>query len=528
MISLSRRHSREGGNPTPKVEHRELGPRLRGGDALGVWIKPLMALTLAITAILIIFRRDAADMAGLWWNISTYQHCLYIVPIAGWLIWLRRNELRDVKPSGWWPGLVLVAGAAFVWLLGEAGGVALIRHAALVVMVQAFVVAILGPGAVRAILFPLFYLVFLVPFGDELTPFMQTLTAKLAMGLLHLTGVDATMDGVFITTRVAWFEVAEACAGVKFLVAMLAYGALAAHVCFRSPTRRALFMIAAVVVPVLANGVRAWATIYAAEIVGVQAATGFDHIVYGWIFFALVMIAIMGAAWPFFDRKLSDPWLDGRSFPGWKPAAPVVLVAPLAVAVAALAPGWDALAAVRGHIALPHAVTLPAVTGWTRTGDAPATSWRPRFDGADHVLFGRYGDAAGHRVDVGVALYGWQGKGREIVAYGQGAADPDGAWRWTADLPPVAGAKADKLLGPGKAVRQAATLWYVGDARQSGRIDVKLATLRARLTGGDQSAATLVVSAEGAEATAAIASFLTAMGSPDARVAAMLTQAKGR
>ncbi len=528
MIGFIPRHSREGGNPTPKVEHRELDPRLRGGDALGLWRRPLIALALAIAAILLIFRRDVADMTALWWNISTYQHCLYIVPIAGWLVWLRRNELRDVEPAGWWPGLALVAAAAFAWLLGEAGGIALIRHAAIVAMVQACVIAVLGPGAVRAILFPVFYLAFLVPFGDELTPSMQTLTAKLAMGLLHLTGVEATMDGVFITTRVAWFEVAEACAGVKFLVAMIAYGALAAHVCFRSPLRRALFMVAAIVVPVLANGVRAWATIYAAEIVGVQAATGFDHIVYGWIFFALVMIAIMGAAWPFFDRKLSDPWLNGRSFPVWKPVAPVVLVAPLAVAVAALAPGWDALAAVRGHVALPQVVTLPAVPGWTRTGDAPVTAWRPRFDGADHVLFGRYGDAAGHRVDVGVALYGWQGKGREIVAYGQGAADPDGAWRWTADLPPVAGAKADKLLGPGKAVRQAVTLWYVGGVRQPGRMDVKLATLRARMTGADQSAATLIVSAEGKGADAAIASFLTALGSPDARVAAMLAQAKGR
>lgn len=493
-----------------------------------VWTRSLIALGLTVSAILLIFRRDLADMAALWWNISTYQHCLYIVPIAGWLVWLRRAEVRTVEPAGWWPGLALVAGAAFVWLLGEAGGVALVRHAALVAMVQACVVTILGPGAVRAILFPLFYLVFLVPFGDELTPAMQTMTAKLAMALLHLTGVEATMDGVFITTRMAWFEVAEACAGVKFLVAMLAYGTLAAHVCFRSRVSRAVFMLAAIVVPVLANGVRAWATIFAAEIVGVEAATGFDHIVYGWIFFALVMIAIMGAAWPFFDRKLSDPWLDGRKFAVWRPVAPVLAIAPLAVAVAALAPVWEALAAVRGHITLPHAVTLPVVPGWTRTGDTPVTPWRPRFDGADHVLFGRYGDAAGHRVDVGVALYGWQGKGREIVAYGQGAADPDGAWRWTADLPSLSGMKADKLLGPGKTVRQAATLWYVGGVRQSGRVDVKLATLRARLAGGDQSAATLIVSAEGAEADAAITSFLTAMGSPDARVTAMLTQAKGR
>lgn len=503
----------------------EDGAVVDNGDA--VWAKPLLALTVAVAAILAIFAGDFADMARLWWNISTYQHCLYIIPIAGWLIWLRRDELREVRPAGWLPGIALVLGAALLWLLGEAGGVAIVRHFALVAMMQACIVAILGPAAVHAILFPVFYLVFLVPFGDELTPFMQTMTANLAMGLLHLTGVEATMDGVFITTRVGWFEVAEACAGVKFLVAMLAYGALAAHVCFRSPLRRALFMIAAVVVPVLANGARAWATIFAAEIVGVDAATGFDHIVYGWIFFALVMIAIMGAAWPFFDRKRGALWLNGKVFPIWNPAASPLFIAPLVAIAAAAAPGWDALMAARGHVALPAQVALPTIAGWTRMGDAPVTPWRPRFDGADHQLFGRYGDASGHRIDVGVALYGWQGKGREIVAYGQGAADPDGQWRWTADLPPQNGAKVEKLLGPAKAVRQAATFWYVGGVRQAGRVGVKLATLRARLSGSDQSAATLIVSAEGAGADTAIAAFLKALGSPDAPVATMLARAKG-
>ncbi len=492
------------------------------------WRKPLLALAFAVAALLALFARDTADMAGLWWNISTYQHCLYIVPITGWLLWLRREEVVQTTPAGWLPGLVLVFGAALVWLMGEAGGVAIVRHVGLVLMFQASVVAILGPAATRAVLFPLFYLIFLVPFGDEFTGPMQTLTARMTMGLLHLSGVPASIDGVFITTRAGWFEVAEACAGVKFLVAMIAYGALAANVCFRSPLRRTLFMAAALVVPVLANGVRAWATIFAAESIGVKAATGFDHIVYGWVFFALVMIAIMGAAWPFFDRRLGEDWLGGKAFPLWRPAGPVLMIAPLVVAVAALPVAWDAIASATGRSTLPDRVDLPVVPGWTRVGDRPATPWLPRFDGADHRLFGRYGNAAGQRVDIGVALYGWQGHGREIVAFGQGAADPAGHWAWSADLPPLGGGRVDRLMGPDKAEREAVTLWFVGGAAAPGRTAVKLATLRARLTGGDQSAATLILSAEGKGAHDALVAFLRDMGDPQPRVAAMLAQAKGR
>ncbi len=492
------------------------------------WRKPLLVVAFALAALIALFARDAADMAGLWWNISTYQHCLYIVPITGWLIWLRRPEVVQTTPAGWLPGLALVLGASLVWLMGQAGGVAIVRHVGLVLMVQASIVAILGPAAVRAILFPLFYLIFLVPFGDELTGPMQTLTARMTMGLLHLTGVPASIDGVFITTRAGWFEVAEACAGVKFLVAMVAYGALAAHVCFRSPLRRTLFMAAALTVPVLANAVRAWATIFAAEFVGVKAATGFDHIVYGWVFFALVMIAIMGAAWPFFDRRLGEAWLGGRTFPVWRPVAPVLVLAPLVVGVAAVPVAWDSMASAAGRAMLPAQVDLPVVAGWSRVGDLPATPWTPRFDGADHRLFGRYGNTAGQRVDIGVALYGWQGHGREIVAFGQGAADPAGRWAWAADLPALGGGKADRLMGPRKAAREAVTFWFVGGAAAPGRTAVKLATLRARLTGGDQSAATFIVSAEGKGAHDALVAFLRDLGDPQPRVTAMLAQAKGR
>src|SRR5687768_671118 len=154
---------------------------------------------------------------------------------------------------------------------------------------------------------------FLVPFGDEMVPALQAVTAEMAVALTHASGVPAVIDGVFIDTPAGLFEVAEACSGVKFLVAMVALGALVAHLCFANLKRRALFMAAAVVVPVLANGVRAWGTIYIAQSQGVEFAAGFDHIVYGWIFFALVMAAVLGASWRFFDRSPEDPLIDAAA-----------------------------------------------------------------------------------------------------------------------------------------------------------------------------------------------------------------------
>ena len=242
-------------------------------------------------------------MVRQWWDISTYNHILLIPPILGWLVWQRWGELRKLEPQAWWPGLLLLGAAAFIWLLGAISGLDLARQAGAIAMLGASVPLLLGPQVSAGLLFPLCYLAFLVPLGEELVNVLQMITAKITVGLTHLSGIPAVIDGVFIDTPAGLFEVAEACSGVKFLIAMVAFGVLAANVCFVSWPRRIVMVGACVVVPILANGVRAWGTIYAAQWFGADVAAGFDHIVYGWFFFALVLALVLGVAWRWFERE---------------------------------------------------------------------------------------------------------------------------------------------------------------------------------------------------------------------------------
>jgi exosortase A len=476
-----------------------------------LWRTHLIALGVAVFAILILFARDVGDMASQWWNSSTYGHCLFILPLVGWLVWQRRHEVAQVEPRAWLPGLAVLGLAAFGWLIGEAAGVALIRHAALVGMVQASVLTILGPAALQSLMFPVFYLVFLIPFGDEFVPAMQTLTARITMGLLHLANVPAHLDGVFITIPKGWFEVAEACAGVKFLIAMVAYGALVANVCFRSWRRRAVFMALCVVAPVLANGVRAFGTIYAAHLTDVETATGFDHIVYGWFFFAFVMLLVMAASWRFFDRRIGDRWLDVTPRPVGQ-SRRIAFVALSVVGVVLLPLLWNGTVIASGRHAMPSGVSLPHVAGWTVVPSRNSYPWVPRFDGADHRLYGHYRNAEGLGVDVGIALYGWQEEGRKIVGFAQGAIDPASKWAWAADTNAPDGGKGEAMRGPGKVAREAVTFYVLGGGATGDAMTVKLRTLKSRLFGGDQSAAVVIVSAEGLRVREAIDAFLQSMG----------------
>ncbi|HEX8223228.1 MAG TPA: exosortase A [Allosphingosinicella sp.] len=491
-------------------------PISRAGLEAEAWRTHLLALGIAAGAILLLFARDAAGMARIWWTSATFNHCLLIVPIIVWLVRQRLPELKALAPAAWAPGVALVGAGSLAWLLGEAGSVSFLRHLGLVLMLQGTVVATLGKAAARGLAFPIFYALFLVPLGEQLVPPMQELTAQMCMALLGLVGVPAHIEGIFISTPTGLFRVAEACSGVRFLIAMAALAALVANLCFRSWPRRAAFVVAAMAIPVAANGVRAFATIWVAHMTDNEVAVGFDHIVYGWVFFGLVIALILAAGWPFFDRKPGDPWFDPARLqaqgaePG--PAARSVQVAAAAVMLAAAAPAWSAAVGAAGTRPVP-AIAFPEVPGWSRvkvTGE-----WEPSYRGADRIGLARYRDSAGHEVDLAFVVFARQGEGRELVGYGQGAADEDGAWSWTADTAPPPGGRAERIGSHGK-VREVASFYRVGGVLTGSAARVKLETVRVRLLGGPQRAVAVLIAAQapadGLSPRPTVDSFLRALG----------------
>lgn len=274
------------------------------------WHRPLVSLALLWVAIAALFARDIAHMVSIWWTSSTYNHILLIPAILVWLVAERARLVATLTPTLWLPGGLALLGALGVWAAGQATDIALLRHLGVVLLLQATVLVALGPVLVRALAFPLAYALLLVPFGDEVVPLFQHITAQLTMPLLALSGIPATLDGLYITTPSGMFVVAEACSGVMFLVAMAAFAMLAAHLCFKSWKRRIVFVASALLTTILANALRAFGTIVIAENWGHAYATGVDHLIYGWVFFAVTLIAVMLVAHRWFDRPANDPAIN--------------------------------------------------------------------------------------------------------------------------------------------------------------------------------------------------------------------------
>lgn len=504
----------------------EFASRLTGSAALALtpaWRRAGLQLGLAWLVLIAVFASDWAAMIEQWWNSSTYNHILLVPAMIAWLAWQRREVVGELAPAPSQWGLLALLAAVLIWVMGALAGFNLLRQAGAAATLPAAALLLLGPRVTAALLFPLAYFVFLVPFGDELVPPLQTITAKLTVWLVAVSQVPATINGVFIDTPAGLFKVAEACSGVKFLIAMIALGVFIGNVCFRSWKRRILFFLLCLVVPILANGIRAWGTIYIAQSIGAERAGGIDHLIYGWVFFALVIAAVIGISWRYFDRAIDDPmvdlaqiktspaltWLERKAIP-----APLALLAAALITLGGIdwAQAADALSA-----PLPHQVVLATAPGWQRTDYQPLAAWEPKASGADHRLLGRYADAAGNEVDVFYALYAAQGEGKEAGGFGQGALIPESDWSWTSDGPGVPFAKSDRLVIDGRVERIALTYYRTGSLLTGSNTRLKLANIADRLLLRPRATALLILSAEqrpGHDAARALAAFRAAIGDP--------------
>lgn len=252
---------------------------------------------LLVAAWTLVFWPTLQNLEQVWRSSDTYTHCYVIPLISAWLLYDQRKYINAPAQPTWLPALAAAACTA-VWLIGFAADVNSLTHFSSVFVLQLLTLSLLGWQLGRQVAFPLFYLVFMVPFGDAWNLPLQELTATVSVAMLNLTGIPVLREGLYLTTPVGQFEVAEACSGLRFLIASIAIGTLFSFLTYRTWWKHLLFVSAILIFSILANCLRAFFLIWIGETSNMQYGFGADHFVYGWLFFGLVMFSMF--------------WLGGR------------------------------------------------------------------------------------------------------------------------------------------------------------------------------------------------------------------------
>lgn len=451
---------------------------------------------LAFVTVVGLFLPTASEVASIWWRSQTFAHGLVVLPIMLWLLWGMRAELvaQPLKPA--WSALVPLALAGFGWLVGESASVAAASHFSLAAMLFCAVWVVWGHALTRQALFPLAFLFFGVPFGEFLVPSLMNHTADFTVSALRLTGVPVFREGnSFVIPSGSW-SVVEACSGIRYLIASVMVGVLFAWLNYVSLRRRVLFIIAAILVPLVANWMRAYLIVMLGHLSGNRLATGVDHLIYGWLFFGVVILALfwVGALWRETDAAHSGA--APSALPAGTSASSTQLIL-VGVAVVALSLIWPPLEVWMARTPGSHAYRIDPLRpadGWHEV-EASVKDWSPTYSG-ERARFQRTYRKGDGEVTLFIAYYAQQVAGSELVQWDNRLVTAEEkAWRQIADEPDTLDGMAvryNQILGTVERIQIWSWLW-LGDATTADPREAKLALVADRFARRPDDSAAVIV-----------------------------------
>jgi exosortase A len=380
--------------------HLEMGMPMQASKA---WPYVLALILSTMFWLLAWYGSAVQSMVGTWLRSDTFAHGFLIAPISAWMIWRRRYEIMALTPRpNFWVLLPLMM-VGFIWLLAHLAAVVVVQEYCLVIMILLLAATILGNAIFKELAFPMLFLLFAVPFGEVLLPDLIEYTADFTVFALRLSGIPVFREGNFFSLPSGNWSVVEACSGLRYLIASLTLGFLYAYLTYRSLTRRLVFIALSIVVPIVANWLRAYMIVMIGHLSSMTLAVGVDHLIYGWLFFGLVMLLLfwIGSYWRE-DQDVPEtvPTVANSERivqPAWK----AILVATIASAGVVAAPPIAAKHLEGGQYVQPVLNTPTALGGWQSSRDR-LSDWTPHYFGMSTSLSQTYvNDSKGVELYIG-------------------------------------------------------------------------------------------------------------------------------
>ncbi len=383
------------------------------------WRTSIMMIGVSALVLIAAFWSTFTTMYVTWSNSQTFTHCFFVAPLSAWLIWRERHLLRPLRPNPTYLFLPLLAFTGVIWLLAAYIDLMLFKQLAVVSMFLVLVLSLLGWQVTQKIIYPLLLLYFLVPAGDELIPYLIDFTANFTVAAVRLAGVPVYQEGQMLFLPSGTWSVVKQCSGVRYLIASFMLGFLYAYLNYTKLWKRLLFIAVSLVVPVIANGMRASMIVLIGHYSDMTLAVGVDHLIYGWVFFGIV-IALMFYLGSFFADPVATESpltfaLDSHTNRGGS-SKKAMLVVVLALLLSTVWPVYynysSAQSQDNGKV---FSLEMPDIPGWERQ-ETELTSWLPSYQNFDADIAATYRSEQG-TVKLYVAYYNSQQQGHELVNY---------------------------------------------------------------------------------------------------------------
>ena len=227
---------------------------------------------------------------------SYYSHGILIPFVSGFLVWQMRAELAAIRPksSSW--GMPLIAGGLFVHILSSLFRVYFTSAFSMIMVLAGAILFLYGTATFRKIVFPLGFLVFMMPIPlvvvANISFKMKIFAAQIATAARNGMGLEAIRSGSVLKMQHAYVVVDDICSGLRSLIALTALGSIFAWWMKGPMYKRVLLFCSTIPIAIATNVIRIIFLSFISEVWGPEYATGFVHDLSGFMVFALAFVLL--------------------------------------------------------------------------------------------------------------------------------------------------------------------------------------------------------------------------------------------
>lgn len=260
------------------------------GTALGSRTNKLLVIA---GAFLFAYAPVLIGLWNVWLHSDEYSHGFFIIPIALYICWTKKEILADipVTSSAW--GLFIFFLSLVLYVGARYAGITTIASLTMVMCLVGLVYALYGRQILREVSFPLFLLLFMIPVPNQiyssLTVPLQLFVSQISVTLVSLLGLPILRDGNVIHLPDRTLEVVQACSGLRSLITLLTLSLIMGYFTLRSNFFRILLVLLAIPVAIIVNIVRVVIMIVILFYYQYDLTEDSVHTIYGLVIFALAL-----------------------------------------------------------------------------------------------------------------------------------------------------------------------------------------------------------------------------------------------
>jgi exosortase len=231
-----------------------------------------------------------------WWSDPNFSHGFLVPVFTGFVVWQDRARLAALRPAPSIWGLAVILLSLCTLILGVFGAELFLSRVSLLMLAAGLILFFLGYEFLRAVLFPLVFLILMVPLPaivfSQITFPLQILASKLSASMLPFFGVPVFREGNVINLPAMPLEVAEACSGIRSLLSLTTLAIMYGYLLEKRVAIRLALALASVPIAVAANGFRIVGTGLLVQYWDPEKAEGFFHAFSGWLIFVVSLMML--------------------------------------------------------------------------------------------------------------------------------------------------------------------------------------------------------------------------------------------